>query len=232
MLTSLQTAISGMKSNGTYISVIADNIANMNTVGFKKTTLTFGDILSASITGVSGSAQIGRGALVQKVSPLFTQGPLETTENSLDLAIDGNGFFIVKDSAASYYTRSGRFDINKDGYIVNASGLRLQGYLADATGRITGQIGDLQLLATQTPARATTEAMNFVNLDGTSQIYDQTNPLTQFAINSTTNEVENYNHSSTIRVYDTQGGAHHVTLYYVKIDDNMWDVHYVYEDPT
>jgi len=226
MLTSLQTAISGMKSNGTFISVIADNIANMNTVGFKKTTLTFGDILSASITGVSGSAQIGRGALVQKVSPLFTQGPLETTENSLDMAIDGNGFFIVRDTGASYYTRSGRFDIDNEGYIVNASGLRLQGYLADATGRITGQTGDLQLLATQTPSRMTSRAMYFVNLNGYEEI--QTAPFDIVGANN--DEVVNYSHSATMRVYDSQGGAHHVTIYYTKVADNTWDIRYVYED--
>ena len=236
MLTSLQTAISGMRANGTYISVIADNIANMNTVGFKKTTLTFGDILSSSITGVSGSAQVGRGVLVQKVSPLFTQGPLETTENSLDLAVDGNGFFIVKDNGAQYYTRSGKFDIDNQGYIVSASGLRLQGYLADDTGRITGQTGDLRISATQTPSRMTTSAMNFVNLDGNAEIYDQADPNRQFNIidsnsDGTPDKVTNYNFSSTIRVYDSQGGANHVTLYYVKTAVNTWQVHYVYDRP-
>ena len=230
MLTSLQTAVSGMRANGTYISAIADNIANMNTFGFKKTTLTFGDILSASMVGVSGSAQIGRGALVQKAAPLFTQGPLETTENGLDLAIDGNGFFIVKKGDASYYTRSGRFDIDQEGYIINASGLRLQGFLADATGKITGQTGDLQLLATQTPSRATTEAMIFVNLDGYAV---ENNPVTDpFGIIGANNDqVVNYHYSAPIRVYDTQGGGHHITLYYNKIAPNTWNVHYVYEDP-
>src|SRR5512134_929255 len=117
MLTSLFTAISGMDANGTDLSVIGDNIANMNTVGFKKSRVTFGDVLSQSITNTAGSVQVGRGVFVQEVDPLFTQGAFETTENALDLAIDGDGFFTVNDSGARYYTRAGHFSVNRDGYI-------------------------------------------------------------------------------------------------------------------
>ena len=152
MLTSLYTAISGMDATGTQLSVIGDNIANMNTVGFKKSTVAFGDVLSQSIANVAGSGQVGRGVFVQEVSPVMTQGAFETTENSLDLAIDGDGFFAVSDNGARSYTRAGNFSVNSDGFIVNPDNLRLQGYIADAGGNITGTTGDLQLTATQNPA--------------------------------------------------------------------------------
>ncbi|MBE0602583.1 MAG: flagellar hook-basal body complex protein, partial [Deltaproteobacteria bacterium] len=225
MLTSMQTAISGMNANGTDLSVIADNIANMNTVGYKKSTVAFGDVLSASITGVAGSAQVGRGVYVQEVSPLFTQGSLETSENALDMAIDGDGFFMVNDNGARYYSRAGNFSIDDEGYIVNATNLRLQGYLADAAGNLTGTTGDLQLIATQSPANMTTDAAISVNLDATDEAQTA-------AFDISTGTAENYNSSSTLTMYDSQGGGHQVTVYYAKTDVNEWDVHYVYEDPA
>src|SRR4030067_3519642 len=133
MLTSLYTAITGMNANGTWLSVIGDNIANMNTVGFKSSRVAFGDVLA----GVVGSLQVGRGVLISEISPLFTQGSFETTSNALDLSIDGDSFFIVNESGANYYTRAGQFSLDKDGNIVNPEGLILQGYLADLSGNIT-----------------------------------------------------------------------------------------------
>ena len=231
MLTSMQTAVSGMNANGTDLSVIADNIANINTAGYKKSTVSFGDVLSASITGVAGSAQVGRGVYVQEVSPLFTQGSLETSENSLDMAIDGDGFFVVNDSGANYYTRAGSFSIDQDGYIVNPSNLRLQGYVADAAGDLTGTIGDLQLIATQSPANTTNEAMVTVNLDGTEDAQTAAFTLDGDG-DGMANDPANYNSSTTLTMYDSQGGPHQVSLYYAKTAANTWSVHYVYEDPA
>lgn len=231
MLTSLYTAISGMDATGTQLSVIGDNIANMNTVGFKKSTVAFGDVLSQSITNVAGSGQVGRGVFVQEVSPLMTQGAFETTENALDLAIDGDGFFAVSDNGARYYTRAGNFSVNRDGFMVNPDNLRLQGYLADAAGNISGTTGDLLLTATQNPARMTSAANVAVNLDATAPV--QTDPFTLDGdSNGTSNDPLNYNSSTTVSVYDSQGGVHQVTLYYRKTGDNTWDVHDVYADPA
>jgi len=231
MLTSLYTAISGMDATGTQLSVIGDNIANMNTVGFKKSNVSFGDVLSQSITNVASSGQVGRGVFVQEVSPLMTQGAFETTENALDLAIDGDGFFAVSDGGTRYYTRAGNFSVNRDGFIVNPDNLRLQGYLADAAGNITGSTGDLQLTATQNPARMTGTANVAVNLDATSPVQTAAFTLDGDG-NGTPNDPLNYNSSTTISMYDSQGGVHHVTLYYSKTADNTWDVYSVYEDPA
>lgn len=231
MLTSLYTATTGMDANSTQLSVIGDNIANMNTVGFKKGTVAFGDVLSQSITNVAGTAQVGRGVFVQEVAPLMTQGAFETTENALDLAIDGDGFFAVSDNGAQYYTRAGNFAVNRDGFITNPDDLRLQGYLADAAGNITGTTGDLQLTATQNPARMTGLASVSVNLDASAPV--QTDPFTLDGDgNGTPNDPLNYNSSTTLTVYDSQGGSHQVTLYYCKTAANIWDVHDVYEDPA
>ncbi len=231
MLTSLYTAISGMDATGTQLSVIGDNIANMNTVGFKKSTVAFGDVLSQSITNVAGSAQVGRGVFVQEVSPLMTQGAFETTENALDIAIDGDGFFAVNDNGTRYYTRAGNFSVNRDGFIVNPDNLRLQGYLADAGGNITGTTGDLQLTATQNPARMTGAANVAVNLDATAPVQTAAFTLDGNG-DGTPNDPLNYNSSTTVSVYDSQGGAHQVTLYYSKTADNTWDAHSVYADPA
>jgi flagellar hook protein FlgE len=227
MLTSLYTAITGMNANGTWLSVIGDNIANMNTTGFKASRVAFGDVLA----GVVGSLQVGRGVLISDISPLFTQGSFETTSNGLDLSIDGDSFFMVNDAGARYYTRAGQFSIDKDGYIVNPEGLILQGYLADTSGNITGTLGDLQIAVRQSLAQATTTASVALNLDATGAI--QTSAFTLDGNgDGTDNDPLNYNFSNTITVYDSQGGAHQVTLYFAKTADNTWDVHYVNPDPT
>jgi len=224
MLTSLFAAISGMNANGTSLSVIGDNIANMNTVGFKGSRASFGDVLSG-IAG--GSLQVGRGVFISDMSPIFTQGSFESTASALDLAIDGNGFFIVSEDGARHYTRAGQFSLNKDGNIVNPDGLFLQGYLADASGNITGNIGNLQITSRQSPANITSSADIAVNLKASDAV-----PSAAFTLDgngdTVNNDPANYNSSTTISVYDSQGGDHQVTLYFVKTAANAWAVHYVH----
>jgi len=231
MLTSLYTAISGMDANGTDLSVIGDNIANLNTIGFKKSRVQFGDVLSQSITNIAGSVQVGRGVFVQDVSPLFTQGAFQTTESALDLAIDGDGFFVVNDGGARFYTRAGAFSVDRDGYIVNPDRLRLQGYVADAAGNITGTVGDLQLVAVQSPARMTGAAEAVLNLDAGAAVQASAFTLDGNG-DGTADDPANYNSSTTLTVYDSQGGARQVTLYLAKTAANTWEVHYVSEDPA
>lgn len=226
MLTSLYTAISGMNANGTSLSVISDNIANMNTVGFKSSSVSFGDVLSQSLTGASGSSTVGRGVQVTAVTPLFTQGSFQTTASGLDLAIDGDGLFMVNQGLARYYSRSGQFAMDKDGKIVNPDGLVLQGYLADSLGNITGAIGDLQIATRQSPANPSTTAVLTLNLDASAAI-----PTGAFALGTGTNPT-NFNSSTTINVFDSQGDSHPVTAYFVKTAANAWTVHYAYANPN
>jgi len=227
MLTSMYTAVSGMNANGTSLSVISDNIANLNTIGFKASRATFGDVLSQSITSASGTSQIGRGVSVLGVSPIFSQGSFENTSNGLDMAIDGDGFFMVNDGGARSYTRAGQFSLDKNGNVVNVDGLVLQGYLADAAGNITGTTGNLQIATRQNPANATTTASMAINLNAAATV-----PALPFTLGATFDTPANFNFSSTTTIYDSQGGAHQATMYFVKTAPNAWTVHYVYDDPN
>ncbi len=233
MLSALFTGVSGINANGSALSVVGDNIANMNTVGFKSSRTSFGDVLSQTLGGAGGSSQIGRGVMVRSVDPLMTQGSFETSSNGLDLAIDGDGFFMVNDSGSRFYTRAGQFSLDKTGNIVNPDGLILQGYLADINGNITGTLGDLLIGSAQSPALATLTATVAVNLDGAATV-----PAAAFTLDGngdgTANDPANFNSSTTITVYDSQGGAHDVTMYFVKnaAPANSWTTHYVYPDPA
>ena len=183
------------------------------------------------MSGASGSSQIGRGVQVTSVEPLLSQGSFQTTSNGLDLAIDGSGFFTVNDGSSRYYTRAGQFALDKDGNIVNPDGMVLQGYLADNAGNITGTIGSLQIATRQSAASQTAQINMAVNLNASAKA-----PVGAFTLNGNgdliVNDPANYNFSTTATVYDSQGGAHQITAYFVKTADNAWDVHYAYEDPA
>ena len=231
MLSALFTGVSGISANGTSLSVIGDNIANMNTIGFKSSRASFGDVLSQSLGVAGGSSQIGRGVMVRSVDPMFTQGSFETTSNGLDLAIDGDGFFMVNDGSNRFYTRAGQFSLDKTGNIVNPDSLILQGYLADISGNITGTLGNLLVGSAQSPALATLTANVAVNLDGADTVQAAVFTLDGNG-DGTSNDPANFNSSTTITVYDSQGGSHPVTAYFVKTAANAWDVHYAIEDPS
>ncbi|MBI5747380.1 MAG: flagellar hook protein FlgE [Nitrospirae bacterium] len=219
ILTSLFSGVSGLNANGSAISIIGNNIANMNTTGFKASTATFADVIGQDLAGSSGSSQIGRGVFLSSVNPTFTQGSFETTSSALDLAIDGNGFYEVKDSSGgTFYTRAGNFDMDKDGNIVNPEGLILQGYQVDSAGNITGTIDDLTISSSTSPPRATTDAEIAANLDSSSTIpaaFDVTDPT------STSN------FSTAMTVYDSLGNGHLTTVYFRKSAEaatgNTWE---------
>jgi flagellar hook protein FlgE len=227
ILSSIFTGVSGLNSNGQALSVIGDNIANVNTVGFKGSRMAFGDILSQSLTGLSGTSQVGRGVAVEGVTPMFTQGSFQNTSSGLDVAVDGEGFFMVDNNGAINYTRAGNFQLDQNGYVVTPSGAILQGYLADpTTGLITGTIGDLQLLGTPVPALATTNATLSVNVDASATAA----AAWTFATGATPPAAAQYNNSTSITVYDSLGGAHQVGVYFAKTGANAWTAHYVYQD--
>ncbi|BCB96465.1 hypothetical protein JZK55_13870 [Dissulfurispira thermophila] len=170
MLTSLFTGVSGLSANGQGLSVVGDNIANSNTVGFKGSRTVFADILSSSLGG--GSAfQIGRGAFIQNVQAVFGQGTLETSSNPLDMAIEGDGFFILKDtSGTQYYTRAGQFTLDKDGNIVNPEGLLLQGKLL--TGTQAGQVSTINVASLNSPPNQTSSVEIAANLNSATTAKD------------------------------------------------------------
>ncbi len=168
-LTSLYAGVSGLNVNGDAISVIGNNIANSNTIGFKSGRVQFQDIVSKSLGGGAASSQIGRGAHTGNISTLFTQSSFETTSRTTDLAIDGEGFFIVKDNGINFYTRAGDFIFDKDGYMVNSSNLRTQGWRVDDDGNTIGDITDINIADVSSSSRATTKVSIGANLDSTAE---------------------------------------------------------------
>ncbi|MFQ5737350.1 MAG: flagellar hook-basal body complex protein, partial [Thermodesulfobacteriota bacterium] len=170
MQSSLYTGISGVNANMANLSVISNNIANVNTVGFKGSRATFSDVLSQTLTG--GTSQVGLGVEMSSIEKMFSQGTFENTSNSLDLAISGNGFYMVADPtlASTYYTRAGQFHTDKEGYVVNPDGLRLQGYTANTAGALQNTVQDLRL-STQTITPNPTSAITLeANLDSNASI--------------------------------------------------------------
>ncbi|RMH05423.1 MAG: flagellar hook protein FlgE [Nitrospirae bacterium] len=209
------TAISGLSAAGRALAEIGNNIANAETVGYKARRISFGDLFGATIGGGGTSTAVteGRGVSVLGVDTVFTQGSLASTSNALDMAIDGDGFFQLKDAAGnSFYSRDGQFSVDKDGKLVNPSGLFLQGFQANSSGTILGTTGDLVLTTTQEAASATSKVTLSGNLDATvsSATFAISNPsgTSQF--------------STGVTVYDSLGTAHDLTIYFTKTGDNTW----------
>jgi flagellar hook protein FlgE len=138
------TAISGINAATSDLGVISNNIANASTTGFKSSRAEFADVYATSLLG-AGTNAIGKGVALAGVTQEFGQGNITFTNNSLDLAINGNGFFQLSVDGALEYTRAGSFQVDREGFIVSNQGARLQGFQVDDAGDVTGQIGDIQI---------------------------------------------------------------------------------------
>jgi flagellar hook protein FlgE len=204
----LFSGVTGLDSTSTAISVIGDNIANVNTPGFKERRAEFADVLGQTISSVNGFSQIGAGSKTMRISQIFSQGTFETTSRPTDLAIEGKGFFILDGSQGRFYSRAGIFTFDRDGYLVNPQELRVQGYGIDtATGLSNGQLGDIQLPSTTAPPSPTSSLEMSVNLDSTSP---NTGPF------STVTPAQTSNFQSAVTVYDSLGTAHPMTIFFTR----------------
>src|ERR1700754_3280296 len=140
-------ALSGLNAAQTDLTVTANNVANVATTGFKGSRAEFADLFAATQVGVSATA-IGNGVKVSSVAQQFSQGNIDFTDNSLDLAISGNGFFVLNDGGGLAYTRAGAFQVDRDGFIVNAQTQRLQPYPTTGNNTFnTGTLTDIQLVS-------------------------------------------------------------------------------------
>jgi flagellar hook protein FlgE len=153
---SLYAGVSGLMTYGQAMNVIGDNIANVNTVGFKGSRAVFADILAQSVSNGAANIQVGRGSTLQNVNLSLAQGSFESTGNATDMAVQGSGFFIVNQGSERYYTRAGQFTLNSAGKLVNPSGYTVQGYQLDASGVATGSLGDIALSGVQSQPKAST----------------------------------------------------------------------------
>lgn len=218
----LYTGISGLKSNSEAMSVTGNNISNSNTVGFKSSATLFSDVLSASISSASGSSQVGRGVQISTVSTTFSQGSFQSTSSATDLAIEGDGFFMVSDanSAETLYTRNGSFSFDSAGYLVNAEGHRVQGKRYDENGDLmSGDATDILVdFGTQIPAHQTETLTLTTNLDSGSEIISTFDLLDPEGTSS---------YSTSSQLYDSLGDTHLSTTYFTKTADQTWEWHTV-----
>ncbi|MGR3890624.1 flagellar hook protein FlgE [Pseudomonas sp. 1152_12] len=215
---SFNIGLSGLHAANKQMDVTGNNIANVATTGFKASRAEFADIYAASKLG-SGQNSAGNGVNLAAVSQRFTQGDVNHTGGTLDMAVQGGGFFVQKASdGALEYTRSGAFRADKDGYITNPAGTsRLQGYAADANGKIIkGALADLQLNLASLAPRASSKVDSTSNLKSSEPVIDQTakpfNP----------SDTRTFTTQYTTTLYDTQGNAHAMAQYMVKTDANQW----------
>jgi flagellar hook protein FlgE len=170
---SLYSGISGLSTNGNAMSVIGNNIANTNTIGFKSSRPVFSDLLSSAISGSGGDSQIGRGVGLSTVDNIFSQGTFEATESNTDLAIEGSGFFMLRESSGQelQFSRAGAFRFNAAGNLINPEGYFVQGYVLDANGQPVGDVVDIQVATATsgyTPANATSAVTLSTNLNSNS----------------------------------------------------------------
>ncbi|MDP2199161.1 MAG: flagellar hook protein FlgE [Sulfurimicrobium sp.] len=224
-----QTGLSGLNASSKNLDVIGHNVANSATVGFKASQAQFADVFAASLSG-GGGAQVGIGTRLASVAQQFTQGNISATNNPLDMAINGRGFFRLSDNGAISYTRNGQFQLDKDNNIVTSSGINLTGYQADSAGTVTGALGNIQLNTADIDPSITNTISIGANLD--SRMTAPTAPLvagtlTGVAPNFNAPNPASYNSSTSLSVYDSLGNSHIATFYFVKAPApaaNTWDV--------
>lgn len=222
VLRAMYSGVSGLRAEGEALGVVGDNIANVNTVGYKGQRAIFEDVLGHSILAGTAAALPGSGVRVSKVQQLFTQGSLSNTGVATDLALNGDGFFTVGGTVdgitGNFYTRNGQFVIDNSGYLVNQSGLQVQGYAADPnTGVVSASISSLQAPTSAIPPKVTDLMEITANLDASA--------TTPAAAWDPTDPSQTSNFSTSMQVFDSLGGAHTVDVYFRKTAANTWDYH-------
>jgi flagellar hook protein FlgE len=221
---SLFSGISGLSTLGNAMQIIGDNIANVNTVGFKGSSFTFQDLLSQSVATLSGTSQVGRGTALGEITASFQQGSFESTGNTTDLAIGGAGFFVLKEAGTlnNFYSRAGNFSFDQNGFLTNPEGYIVQGWALDANGNDAGSITDIAMSSFTSPPSATDNTEVIVNLDSDGS--DNSSGADDSLANAwdatdTTPIVETaYEYLTSLRAYDSLGSTHDITLYFDKAD--------------
>lgn len=212
-----RSALSGINAAAQELRIIGNNVANASTTGFKQSRANFADVYAASSSGGTANS-IGAGVRLASVDQLFTQGNIGFTDNKLDMAINGEGFFALEENGGKVYSRSGQFQADRDGYIVNSSDQRLIANIADDNGVITGAAGPLRMDSSNIPPSSTNLIEVSVNLDS-----NQAAPTT-FPFDP--DRPSSFNHSTSLTVYDSLGTAHLTSMYYVKTaNPNEWEMH-------
>ena len=210
----LSTALSGINAAQADLGVIANNISNANTTGFKGSRAQFADIFAVTGSNLNATAT-GGGTRLENVAQQFAQGAITTTNNSMDMAISGNGFFTTSSGTGISYTRAGNFLKDANNNIVTPNGAFLQIYPPNGAGGFdTSTLSNLQLTAAQSNAKPTSLVTMTSNLPANATV-----PVNPFS----TTDATSYNAATPVTVYDSQGGSHQGTVYYVKTATNSWN---------
>ncbi|MDA3170327.1 flagellar hook protein FlgE [Pseudomonas aeruginosa] len=221
---SFNIGLSGIQAASSGLNVTGNNIANAGTVGFKQSRAEFADVYAASVLG-SGSNPQGSGVLLSDVSQMFKQGNIDSTNSVLDLAINGNGFFVTSNNGAISYTRAGYFNTDKQDFIVDNNGYRLQGYAVGPNGQLqNGVVTDLKVERANQAPQATSSIQQSYNLNSTLK------PPTVTPFDPS--DAATYNSSSSLGIYDSQGNSHTMSQFFIKnepdpnatppIPENSW----------
>ncbi|MFH1218115.1 MAG: flagellar hook-basal body complex protein [Pseudomonadota bacterium] len=232
---SLYSSISGINTMGNAMSVLGDNVANVNTLAFKSSRTVFQDVLSQSVSTASGADQVGRGVTLSTVDGLFAQGSFQSSSIATDMAIGGQGFFMLRAPAnaeADMYTRAGEFRFDQEGFLVSPMGYFVQGWTIDTvTGERAGTIGDMRIDKTTPPVE--TELVEVIaNLDSREdnefnevRLFDSWNGTNVAAVKPTAPiDPNNYEYTSAIKIYDAKGASHDISIYYDRTtNDNEWE---------
>jgi len=221
----LYSGISGLSANGEAMSVIGNNLSNINTTGFKQARMLFSDMLSSTI---SGGSQVGRGVQFQSVENQFSQGSFETTESATDLAIQGDPFFVLQNASGRYYSRAGAFHVDKDKILVNPDGYQVLGYgIIQATGLSDGNPQEINLTNFATnPPSMTAATSTVANLDSTQSVPGTTTSTRTGAVtfggNLNSAAAVGATAIQTVNVYDDAGVAHVATVTFTKTAVDNW----------
>jgi len=225
LTSSLFSGISGMTNLGNAMQIIGDNIANVNTTAFKGSNYVFQDLLSQQIATQSGTAQVGRGMALGEVASVFEQGSFESTGNTTDLAIGGEGFFVLRESATEelYYSRAGNFKFDRDGVLINSVGYVAQGWALDDDGDEVGSITDIKLASFTSPPKISESLTMITNLDSDALSQSVVLANAWDAVETTPIAGSAYNYQSVVKVYDSLGSTHDITIYYDKQSESKWE---------
>jgi flagellar hook protein FlgE len=216
ILNAMYSGVSGLSAESDALGIVGDNVANTNTVGFKRSRAQFENQLGDAV-----GQGVGAGVRMARSQQIFAQGTLQTTGQATDLALSGDGFFVVKGNlggaTGEYYTRDGQLSVRNDGTIVNPSGLSVQGYEAAPDGSYASALTDIRLPGAALPPRATTKMSMTANLDSTATppalAWDPQNP------GATSNL------ATSMTTYDSLGTAHTVDVYFRNTGPGQWEYH-------
>lgn len=203
-----EIALTGINAASTQLENISNNIANNTTTGFKRSRVEFADMYSAA-----GATTVGQGVAVSQVRQEFTQGDMQNTGRTLDLGVQGQGFFAVNDGSTSIYTRSGAFGVDREGFLVDSQGRFLEGFGVTDEGNIQEVVQDIQIDYSDLSPKVSTDMEITANLNSDETIFTQPFDKTDAAT---------YNYITSTTVYDSLGGAQIASVYYRRDAQNTW----------